>query len=109
MPALLSIDAVAGSTIAIIVTFKDEEGELIPDENLHDIVYSILDKNQAKIKSATSLTPSSSVGTIVISGDDLKAPLIHVKVEGTFDSTLGNDLPLKGWCEVQVLNPPPNK
>lgn len=94
----LVVEAVEESTYVITVSFTDESGAAVaPNAGL---AWTLTDINGTIInaRSAVAITPAESVD-IVLSGDDLALSGDNaqrlVTVQGTYDSSLGADLPLK--------------
>lgn len=100
----LTIEAVEQSTYVITATFTDETGAAVTPNVL---TWTLTDRNGTVInsRSAVSITPGASV-QIVLSGDDLDFSgadaLRLLTVEGTYNSSLGNNLPLKEEAEFVI-------
>ena len=98
--------AIEDSTYALVLSFTDEEGDPVtPDTatwTLRDTEGNVVNSRQDVVISSLA----SSV-TVLLSGDDLmytpSAELILI-VEATYDSSLGNDLPLKDQVRFPVAN-----
>lgn len=103
MPTKLKLTAVEKSTFAITSEFTDEESEpVVPNE----ITWTLKDSlgNIVNEREDVDVTPSESV-VIVLSGDDLsKIGSNIVTVIGTYNSSLGNNLPIRDEVEFDVLN-----
>jgi hypothetical protein len=105
MPTTLTTRAVEQSTFAIVATFTDEAGApMIPNA----LAWSLLNGEGTIINSRTavSITPAASV-TIVLSGADLVASEGSTRVvllEGSYDSDLGDDLPLRDTVTFEIAN-----
>ncbi len=107
-----AIEAKEKSTIAITASFKDEEGSAVTPKTA---TWTLTDDSGAVINSRKQVnigSLSTSV-TVVLSGDDLqilsgeaseKNATRRFLIEATYDSSLGNDLPLKNSCVFPVLN-----
>ena len=96
------------STFVITVAFTDEDGDpVIPKTGLN---WSLTDLNGAAVnsKTAVAITPAATVN-IVLSGADLaltdgRDTYRILTVEGTYDSLLGNSLPLKDSVRFLIKN-----
>lgn len=110
MPTTLETHAKEESTYVITVNFTDEDDEaVVPDT----IVWTLTDTAGTVINSRENVVvavPDSEID-IVLSGDDLAIQSGEVNqgvrtltVEATYDSTLGNDLPLKESVRFIVDN-----
>lgn len=105
MPTTLTTRAIEQSTFALAVTFTDEAGAaVIPN----DIAWSLLDKDGLVVNGQNGivLPPAASV-TILLAGDDLKSSEGSTRVvliEGSYDSDLGTDLPLRDTVTFQIAN-----
>ena len=113
MPITLSEKAVEQSTFAIVVGFTDEEGAaLTPNAGLTWSLYKkvgqpsvetvVNDRQNVAITSAAEMT-------IVLSGDDLalvanESKTRYLLVEGTYDSDLGTNLPIKEQVVFGIVN-----
>lgn len=111
MPTKLKEKAVEGSTYGIKADFivKLPEGDTPVAPNA-PLTWSLTDEDGAIVNSRDDipLTPATSV-YIVLSGNDLALPDNRpverfVTVRGTFNSTLGNDLPLVDEVSFQITN-----
>ena len=110
MPVRATDYAVEGSTFAITVSFKDEEGNAVtPDA----ITWSLYNTAGAVVNSrqAVAVAVLSSTITIVLSGNDLALASESVEsetrrliVSATYDSALGWSLPMTDSFEFKVLN-----
>ena len=108
MPITITDTANEKSTFALELAITDENGDpLTPNTltwTLTNLAGNVINE-RAGIEIAT---PASTV-TVVLSGDDLAlperaAPLRVVTLEGTYDSDLGNDLPLKEEVQFPIRN-----
>lgn len=106
MPDILTKKAVEESTYVITASFFDENSEpVVPN----DIAWTLTDMtgNIVNSRDAEVITPASVV-YIVLSGDDLAVGSESddrrriVTIEGTYDSDLGSDLPIKDQVEFQI-------
>lgn len=99
MPDLLSPPAVEKSTYAIDVAFTDDAGvSVVPNAGL---TWSLLTLAGSAVNSRTNVAiTSAATVTIVLSGNDLALTAGELRkrailVQGTYNSTLGSNLPLK--------------
>jgi hypothetical protein len=107
MPTTLTERARDRSTFGVVARFTDEAdppNPLIPNA----LTWSLLDSAGTVVnsRSAVSIAPAASV-TIVLSGADLVASEGSTRVvllEGTYDSDLGADLPLRDTVTFQIAN-----
>jgi len=103
MPTILTTKANDKSTFVINCTFKDEDNlAVIPNV----ITWTLTDEDGTVINSRTaqSVTPGASVD-IALSGDDLKrsdGAIRILTVEATYNSSLGNNLPLKDQVKFRI-------
>ena len=113
MASELSIRAQEGSTFVIKADFveknSDEGDEVLVTPNI-GLTWSLTDVHGNPINNRIDvpLTPAESVN-IVLSGDDLalNSPYParrYVTVKGTYNSTLGSNLPLKSEVSFQIEN-----
>lgn len=108
MPSELSVDAVERGTIAITVSFTDENGDPVtPNAGL---IWSLTKEDKSSIvnnRKDVSITPGTSV-TVVLSGADLalldgKAKEYrYLVIEGDYDGSLGNGLPIKDHVKFAI-------
>jgi len=109
MPTTLSTKAVEQSTFVVSATFTDENGDSVVPNTLQ---WSLVDRkgNVVNDRKDVSVSSPSSTEDIVLSSADLKIDKDREQVsrwvvfEGTYDSTLGSDLPLKDQVEFTVVN-----
>lgn len=100
MPITLTTHANEESTFVVTVAFTDTTGAAVTPNNGLNWTLTDTRGNVVNSRSAVSITPGASV-TIVLSGDDLALPSALygrdrvLTVQGTYDSDLGNALPLK--------------
>lgn len=107
MPVWIDTVAIEKSSIAIQVDFVDESGEpFIPKT----IAWTLTDNDGIVIngRDQIPITPASPL-YVVLSGDDLSLPsgedeIRRLTVEAVYDSTFGNDLPLKESAVFGVRN-----
>lgn len=98
---MLSLQLVAGSTGVITASFTDEDGTAVAPNT---VTYSLVkDGSIVNNKEDISITPATSVN-IVLSGLDLVAGTTKIIINGTYDSTYGNNLPLKMWECFEVID-----
>ena len=107
MPTKLTTDAIEEGTYVITAAFTDEDGDAVtPNAGL---VWSLTDGQGNVINSRenVAITPATSV-TIVLTGDDLAIGTNKTHrvllVEGTYDSTLGSNLPLKDQATFDICD-----
>lgn len=113
MPTEFSVSqaAVENGTFAITVSFTDEDGNaVVPNSPL---TWSLTKSDRQTIvnnrEDIQITTPATSV-TIVLSGADLAkdtGKLVswrYLVIEGTYNSTLGNDLPLKDHLRFPIVD-----
>lgn len=105
MPTRLSVKAVDGSTYVVTVSCFDENGDpVVPNT----FAWSLLDDdgNVINDRSSVAETPSASI-SIVLSGADLlysDGDKRRLSIDATYDSTLGNDLPLKDEITIAIAD-----
>lgn len=110
MPVRATDYAVEGSTFAVTVSFKDEEGNAVTPNaiawSLYNTAGVIVNSRQA-----VAVAVLSSTITIVLSGNDLALASEAVEsetrrliVSATYDSALGWSLPMAESFEFKVLN-----
>jgi len=110
MPTELTDYAVEKSTFAVQAVFTDEDGAAVTPDS---ITWTLVDPAGNIINSLEDQavgTPASTV-TIVLSDDDLQLldqdnahEQRYLEISAIYDSSLGNDLPLKDRAEFKVLN-----
>jgi hypothetical protein len=113
MPGEISLDEAAheGGTFAIDVSFTDELGaDVIPKAGLN---WSLVKEDGVTIvnnREEVVITSPAATVTIVLSGVDLaldSGKLVswrYLVVEGTYDSSLGSNLPLKDHVKFPIVN-----
>lgn len=103
----LTREAVEKSTYAIEVEFKNEDGEYTTP---NELTWSLTDGDGNVINSRNqfAVTPFSS-GEFVLTGNDLLIQDSEASpaerrflIEGTYDSTRGNNLPIREECVFYV-------
>ena len=97
------------STLALVASFRDENGELITPSI---ITWSLTDGdgNIVNSRADESASPANTIA-IVLSGDDLAMTAgddgrRQVVIRATYDGDLGDDLPITGMIEFTVRNVP---
>lgn len=101
MPSeIIDVNAIEGSTYVVTATFTDAIGEAVTPKTLAWTL-STTGGTVVNERSQISVVATSNVVNIVLSGDDLKLRTTGdnkkrvLTFEGTYDSELGDDLPLK--------------
>ena len=111
------------STYVVNAAFTDEDGDAVVPASM---VWSLTDKDASIVNSRedVAVTPLASSSDIVLSGDDLVVtadeitealqdpnigidPILvdrFITFVGTYDSTLGNGLPLTGEFKFKIEN-----
>jgi hypothetical protein len=106
MPAQLSTEAIEESTYPVTVSFTDEAGAaVIPTA----ATWTLSDKNGNVVNSREDVVISSLAAsvTIVLSGDDLalsNGRIRKLTIKATYNSSLGNGLPLKDEVTFLITN-----
>jgi len=100
----LSVEVLAGGTIIVSASFEDENSDAVTPNTL---TYTLLNEYEEVINSIEdeSITPDTTV-SVTLSGDDVPAGNNYFIVEGTYDSSAGSDLPLKGYATYSVTRLP---
>jgi hypothetical protein len=101
--------AIEESTFVVVADFQDEDGNAVAPNSAS---WSLVDEdgNIVNSREDISINSPSSSENILLSGDDLtltdgrSEEARYVVVEGTYDSTLGNDLPIKDQIKFYILN-----
>lgn len=99
------------STLAITVNFTDDDGNAVVPSSA---AWTLIDKNGTIINNREDeiISPAASV-TIVLVGDDLQITdgedtsnvvLREFLIEGTYNSSIGYNLPFKETCYFYVRN-----
>ena len=111
MITLLVKDADEEGTFVINIATTDEDGAA---ENPITLVWRLTNSAGTVInsRSAESISSPTSSEDVVLSGSDLvllsteidKKVKRFFTVTGTYNSTLGNGLPLRGRCRFYILN-----
>lgn len=107
----ISQAAVENGTFAITVSFTDEDGNaVVPNSPL---TWSLTKSDRVTIVNSredVQITPPATTVTILLTGDDLAkdaGQLVswrYLVIEGTYNSTLGNDLPLKDHLRFPIVD-----
>lgn len=100
MPTTLATQAVERSTYLIVASFTDHsEAEVTPNAGLK---WTLTNGRGLVVngRADVALAPPAASVNILLSGDDLALPDEHdtrrvVTIEGTYNSALGSNLPLK--------------
>lgn len=112
MATEITTNAIEKSTYVISVSFTDEDDQaVIPDT----IVWSLTNDSGDVINSRdqVSVTTTAATVEITLSGNDLAMQTAEVGfptvrrriiIEATYDSSLGNDLPLKSEAIFLIEN-----
>jgi hypothetical protein len=111
MPSTLSTPAIERGTYAITVAFTDDaEVSVTPNAGLTWSLYQKIDGVETVVNERldVAITSAASI-TVVLS--DLDLALIdgtsktrYLLLEGTYDSTLGTDLPIKEQVTFAIVN-----
>lgn len=107
-----AIEAVEKSTLALIISFTDEDGSAVTPKTA---TWTLTDDNGDVINSREQVNIASldTSVTVVLSGDDLQIlsgeasdelATRRFLIEATYDSSLGSDLPLNESCAFPVRN-----
>ena len=98
----LSTEVLEGGTIIVTASFQDENGDAATPKTLkYTLKHGGIVVNS---KEDISITPGESV-SVTLSGDDLPQGEVFFILEGTYDSSAGTDLPLKGRAKITVSDP----
>jgi len=107
----LTVHAVEKSTYVVTATFKDEDNALVVPDS---IKWTLTDEKGTVINERidVTVTPPASTINIVLSNLDLAMQTEEtestvnrvITVNAVYDSTLGNDLPLKGEIKFSIDN-----
>lgn len=107
MPQRLATHAVEEATFGIRCVFKDENDNALTPQSM---TWTLTDRDGTVINSrdGIAVVNPSSTQTITLSGEDLAlqgtsdSRLRRLLVEITFNSNLGNELPLKDSAEFEI-------
>ncbi len=106
MPTTISdVELEEGSSGKVTVIFTDEDGDAATPKTLFKTITDISGNDILEREEITSGLASNM--TILVSGSDIPIPTdgygyIVLLLEGTYDSNLGNDLPLNDECRIPV-------
>lgn len=110
MAIVLPTKANEKSTFIIVVSFKDEDGDA---ETPTSVTWTLTDSDGNIINSRQDVSiAAASTINVVLSGDDLQivnenvsSPVSRIlTIKAVYNSTLGNDLPLKEQIEFSINN-----
>jgi len=109
MPTLLTKSAVEESSFVISVTFKDEDENLITPKSA---TWTLSDEfgNIVNLREDVVISSLATTVNIVLSGDDLAFTATYsdkdriLTVNAVYDSSYGNDLPLKAEAHFKIEN-----
>jgi len=90
-------------TYIIQVKFKDEEGNLVTPYNLTWWL-SDTEGNPINNREDVSATAENGVVNIVLSGNDLTPGFKIFTIKGSYDSTYGNNLPIRDVCKFYITD-----
>lgn len=108
MPTTLSIKAIEEATYIITAAFTDEDGNA--ETPKAGLVWTLTDGNGNIVndREDVALIEATSID-IVLSGDDLAVLAGETQtrillIEGTYDSALGSDLPIRDEATFEITN-----
>lgn len=111
MPITLTTPAVEQSTYAIVASFTDDLGVAVaPNAGLTWSLYKKVAGGMTVVNSRLNVAiASASTITIVLSGNDLalvagESKTRFMLLQGTYNSSLGANLPLKEEITFPVIN-----
>lgn len=111
MPIALTTAAVEQSTFAITASFADDLGvPVVPNAGLTWSLYKKVAGVETVVNSRLNVAITSAVSvTIVLSGADLALVVGEPKsrwllLQGTYNSSLGTNLPLKEHVSFGIVN-----
>lgn len=102
------VDAVEESTYMVMAAFTDENAAAVAP-NAGTLTWTLTDRlgNVMNLRSAVAITSAATV-TVVLSGDDLAigtyGPSRVITFQGLYNSSLGNNLPIKAQGEFEIEN-----
>lgn len=101
----ISVDVLEGGTLVISASFQDEQEASVVPNTLN---YTLLDDYGQIVNSLdkVTVTPSSSI-EVTLSGNNLPAGVLYFLLKGTYDSTAGTGLPLKGYAKIDKIKNEP--
>ena len=104
MPTNLTEHAIEKSTYIVTIYFYDEDGNAVTPNNIHWKLTDILG-NVINDRNDVEETPAESID-IVLSENDLVSDdkQIVLCIWGTYNSSIGNDLPLKDEVGITIDN-----
>lgn len=105
------LEAVAkeNGTFPIILTYKDDQGDPVTPNNMAWTLTD-LDGNVINSRADVAITSLSTSNTVILQGDDLalldgnEYEWRVLSVEGDYDSSLGNQLPVTDQVKFKVEN-----
>lgn len=107
MPTTLTASAIERSTFVITASFADHAGAAVTPKTL---TWSLRNGAGEIVngRDGVAVTPLASTVNIVLKGGDLALPdagdpVRVLTLEGTYDSTLGTDLPLKDEVTFTIV------
>ena len=110
MPALLAVAASEQSSYAVTATITDESGQPATPTAL---AWTLTDMHGAVVngRQEVAVSPLASTVTILLSGDDLAVPdpanaRRTLTLEGTYNSSLGSNLPLVSAVQFDIEDVP---
>jgi len=108
MPTTLTTSAVERSTFVIAVAFTDHDGDPVVPTAMS---WTLTNGSGAVVngRTAVAISPLASSANIVLQGADLALPdagdpVRTLTIEGTYNSTLGNGLPLKDSVAFAIVD-----
>lgn len=101
----LNVSVLAGGTVIVGASFQDEDENSVTPNTLN---YTVLNEYEEVINSLDeiSITPDTSI-QVTLSGDDLPEGKPYFLLKGTYDSSAGSDLPLKGYAILSEIKREP--
>lgn len=111
MPTILTTPAIEQGTFAAVAAFTDDAGDpVVPNADLTWSLYKKVSGVETVVngRDAVAIDSAASV-TIVLKGDDLALVTGESKsrwllIEGSYDSDLGENLPLKDTMQFSIVN-----
>lgn len=107
MPTTLAVAAVEKSTFVVTAAFTDHTGAPVTPTAM---AWTLTNGAGAVVnsRSAVAIAPLASSVSIVLSGADLALPdagdpVRRLTLQGTYNSTLGNDLPFKDEVTFTIV------
>lgn len=99
----LSVRAKKDSTYIVTAAFADEEGDSVTPDT---VAWTLYDETDMSTIDTGSPTPAATIN-IVLSGTDLAIATgtkryLLLKIDATYDSDLGDDLPLVQYVRIVV-------